>query len=61
MIPVEFLKWIFILLTGGASGGFVALNLKNHHIQTNDLSLVLVAAFVLQMGLAIFIKMWFFP
>ncbi|XP_031093501.1 protein YIPF1 homolog [Ipomoea triloba] len=60
MIPVEFLKWIIILLTGGASGGFVALNLKNHHIQTNDLSLVLVAAFVLQMGLAIFIKMWFF-
>ncbi|VFQ72859.1 unnamed protein product [Cuscuta campestris] len=62
MIPVEFLKWVIILVTGSVSAAFVALNLKNRHIQqTNDLSLVLLAAFVLQMGLAIFIKMWFFP
>ncbi|CAH9091239.1 unnamed protein product [Cuscuta epithymum] len=62
MIPVEFLKWVIMLVAGGVSAGFVALNIKNRHIQQpNELSIVLLAAFVLQMGLAIFIKMWFFP
>lgn len=62
MIPVEVIKWVVILASGGVSAVFVALNLKNRHMQvTNDLSLVLLAAFVLQMALAIFIKMWFFP
>nr|GMD57619.1 protein YIPF1 homolog isoform X1 [Ipomoea batatas] len=60
IIPVEFIKWIVILLTGAMSGTFVTLNLKSF-VQTNDLAIVPIAAFVLQMGLAIFIKMWFFP
>nr|GMD57470.1 protein YIPF1 homolog isoform X1 [Ipomoea batatas] len=60
IIPVEFIKWIVILLTGAMSGAFVTLNLKSF-VQTNDLAIVPIAAFVLQMGLAIFIKMWFFP
>ncbi|KAL3521141.1 hypothetical protein ACH5RR_019290 [Cinchona calisaya] len=59
IIPFEFLRWTVILASGAASAVFVALNLKSY-IQ-NDLTLVLVAAFVLQIGLAIFIKMWFFP
>ncbi|XP_059628077.1 uncharacterized protein LOC132270889 [Cornus florida] len=60
VIPVEFLRWIIIIITGAASASFVALNLKSY-VEGNDLTVVLVAAFVLQMGLAIFIKMWFFP
>ncbi|KAF5959420.1 hypothetical protein HYC85_000629 [Camellia sinensis] len=61
VIPVEFLRWIIIIITGGASATFVALNLRSHIEGNNDLTMVLVAAFILQMGLALFIKMWFFP
>ncbi|CAK9150875.1 unnamed protein product [Ilex paraguariensis] len=60
VIPVEFLRWTIIIISGAASAGFVSLNLKSY-VEGNDLTLVLVAAFVLQLGLAIFIKMWFFP
>ncbi|KAK3001838.1 hypothetical protein RJ639_020905 [Escallonia herrerae] len=60
LIPVEFLRWTIIILTGAASASFVALNLRSY-IETNDLNVVLVAAFILQLGLAIFIKTWFFP
>ncbi|OIT19264.1 PREDICTED: protein YIPF1 homolog [Nicotiana attenuata] len=59
VIPIEFLRWTITLLAGAASASFVAANLKMY-IQSNDLTIVLVAAFVLQMGLTIFIKMWFF-
>ncbi|KAL7253233.1 hypothetical protein ACSBR1_007712 [Camellia fascicularis] len=61
VIPVEFLRWIIIIITGAASATFVALNLRSHIEGNNDLTMVLVAAFILQMGLALFIKMWFFP
>ncbi|XP_059459114.1 uncharacterized protein LOC132188617 [Corylus avellana] len=60
LIPVEILRWIIILLTGSASACFVALNLRSY-IEGNDLSLIAIAAFFLQMALAIFIKVWFFP
>lgn len=60
LIPVEILRWIIILIAGTASACFVALNLRTY-IEGNDLSLMVVAAFLLQMALAIFIKVWFFP
>ncbi|KAL0359247.1 UNVERIFIED_CONTAM: protein YIPF1 [Sesamum angustifolium] len=59
VIPVEFLRWTIILIAGAASASFVGLNLKSY-IQSNDLTIVAISAFVLQMGLSIFIKMWFF-
>lgn len=59
IIPVEFLRWIIILLTGVASASFVALNLRSY-IEGNDLSLAIIAAFCLQIGLAVFIKVRFF-
>uniref|UniRef100_A0A5B7B2A6 Protein YIP n=1 Tax=Davidia involucrata TaxID=16924 RepID=A0A5B7B2A6_DAVIN len=60
VIPVEFLRWTIIIISGTASACFVALNLKSY-VEGSDLTVVLVAAFVLQVGLALFIKMWFFP
>lgn len=60
IIPVEFLRWLIIVLAGGASACFVALNLRSY-VQGNDITLVIVASFVLQMGLALFIKICFFP
>ncbi|XP_022134466.1 protein YIPF1 homolog [Momordica charantia] len=60
LIPVEILRWFIILVCGAASSSFVTLNLRSY-IEGNDLSVLVVAAFVLQMALAIFIKMWFFP
>lgn len=59
VIPVESVRWTIIIITGAASASFVALNLRSS-MQGNDLTLVVVAAFILQMGLALFIKMWFF-
>ncbi|ESW13836.1 hypothetical protein PHAVU_008G230200 [Phaseolus vulgaris] len=60
IIPVEFLRWVIILLTGVASASFVALNLRSY-IEGNELSVAIIAAFFLQIALAIFIKVWFFP
>lgn len=59
LIPFEFLRWIVIILTGSASASFVALNLKSE-IEGSDLTLLFVSAFVLQIALALFIKVWFF-
>ncbi|KAJ4977674.1 hypothetical protein NE237_008454 [Protea cynaroides] len=60
VIPVEILRWIIIILTGVASACFVSLNIKSY-IDATDLMVVVVAAFVLQVALALFIKIWFFP
>ncbi|KAF9595635.1 hypothetical protein IFM89_001508 [Coptis chinensis] len=60
LIPVEFLRWAIIIITGSASASFVALNVKSC-IAGSDLMLLLVASFVLQIALALFIKIWFFP
>ncbi|XP_043696531.1 protein YIPF1 homolog [Telopea speciosissima] len=60
LIPVEILRWIIIILTGVASASFVSLNIKSF-IEATDLMIVVVAAFVLQVALALFIKIWFFP
>lgn len=59
VIPVEFIRWTVIIIIGAASASFVTMNLKSY-VEGNDLTVVLVAAFILQLGLAIFIKMWFF-
>ncbi|KAG8480199.1 hypothetical protein CXB51_024899 [Gossypium anomalum] len=61
LIPVEFLRWIIILITGTASSCFVALNLRSYIEGGNDLTIIVIAAFLLQMALSIFIKVWFFP
>lgn len=61
LIPVEFLRWVIILLAGGASSCFVALNLRSYLEASNDLTAVVAAAFGLQMVLSIFVKVWFFP
>ncbi|KAJ9160177.1 hypothetical protein P3X46_025601 [Hevea brasiliensis] len=60
VIPVEILHWIIILAAGIDSACFVAVNLKSC-IEGNDLTIVVFAAFFLQLALAIFIKAWFFP
>ncbi|XP_039013951.1 protein YIPF1 homolog [Hibiscus syriacus] len=60
LIPLEILRWIIILIAGTASSCFVALNLRTYIEGPNDLRMMVVAAFLLQMALAIFIKVWFF-
>lgn len=59
IIPVEILRWFITLITGVASASFVALNLRSY-IEGNDISVAIMAAFFLQIGLAVFIKVWFF-
>lgn len=58
LIPVEAFRWIIIILVGAASSCFVAFNLKTY-IEGNDI--VVIAAFLLQLALAIFFKVYFFP
>ncbi|XP_034205908.1 protein YIPF1 homolog isoform X2 [Prunus dulcis] len=58
LIPVEAFRWIIIILVGAASSCFVAFNLKTY-IEGNDV--VVIAAFLLQLALAIFFKVYFFP
>lgn len=58
LIPVEILRWIIIILTGAASASFVSLNLRS--FIGNDLSVAIIAAFFLQIALAVFIKVQFF-
>lgn len=60
IIPVGFLRWIFIMLAGAASAWFIYLNLKVYTEGNNDLVLLVVSALVLQIALAIFIKVFFF-
>ncbi|XP_068643853.1 uncharacterized protein [Aristolochia californica] len=59
LIPVEFVRWIIILLAGCASACFVAVNLKSYIVGAE--MLVIVSALVLQFALAIFLKAYFFP
>ncbi|KAJ0259504.1 Protein YIP [Hirschfeldia incana] len=61
LIPVEFLRWVIILSAGSTSSCFVALNLRSYLEGSNDLTVVMAAAFGLQMVLSVFIKVWFFP
>ncbi|WCJ19681.1 Integral membrane Yip1 family protein [Euphorbia peplus] len=60
LIPLEALRWLIILAAGVDSACFVALNLKSY-VEGTDVTIVVVAAFCLQLALAIFIKAWFFP
>ncbi|GKU92005.1 hypothetical protein SLEP1_g5793 [Rubroshorea leprosula] len=60
LIPIEIVRWIIILLAGTASSSFVALNLRSS-MEASDLTIMAVASFFLQLALAIFIKVWFFP
>ncbi|CAN4095831.1 unnamed protein product [Withania somnifera] len=59
IIPVEYLRWTITIAAGVTSASFVALNLRTY-VPSDDLMIILVAAFALQAALTIFIKMWFF-
>uniref|UniRef100_A0A7C9DTJ2 Protein YIP n=1 Tax=Opuntia streptacantha TaxID=393608 RepID=A0A7C9DTJ2_OPUST len=59
VIPVEFLRWMIILIACGVSACFVTSNLRSY-VEGNSLMLVLAAASVLQFALGLFIKVWFF-
>ncbi|KAJ6987157.1 protein YIPF1 [Populus alba x Populus x berolinensis] len=55
VVPIEAFRWIIILVAGVDSGMFVASNLKTL-VEGNDLAVMVVAAFLLQLALAIFFK-----
>ncbi|KAK3138596.1 hypothetical protein QOZ80_5AG0370910 [Eleusine coracana subsp. coracana] len=59
LIPVEFLRWVIIVLVGGASSWFIALNLKEC-TEGADMMVLIASAAVIQFALALFIKVFFF-
>ncbi|KAK4771881.1 hypothetical protein SAY86_013656 [Trapa natans] len=55
LIPVEILRWIIIVAVGAASACFVGSNLRSY-VEGADVTMIVIAAFFLQMALAVFIK-----
>ena len=60
VIPVEFLRWLIIILTGGASACFVATNLKSY-MEGSDLFFFLFFVFVLHLYAVSAANMKIFP
>lgn len=60
VIPVGFLRWVIMIITGSASASFVALNIKSYNEKCDNM-LLLLSSFILQIALAFFIKVRFFP
>ncbi|ONK76889.1 uncharacterized protein A4U43_C02F900 [Asparagus officinalis] len=60
VIPVEFIRWIIIILAGTASSWFIYENLKVYTEESHDLMVLVASALVLQFALAIFVKVFFF-
>ncbi|KAJ0987817.1 hypothetical protein J5N97_006173 [Dioscorea zingiberensis] len=59
VIPVEFLRWIIIIVAGAASAMFIGTNLKSY-TEGSDMMVVVVSAMVLQFVLGLFIKIFFY-
>uniref|UniRef100_A0A0E0HFG8 Pentatricopeptide repeat-containing protein n=1 Tax=Oryza nivara TaxID=4536 RepID=A0A0E0HFG8_ORYNI len=59
LIPVEFLRWVIIILLGGASSWVISLNLKEC-TEGADMMVLIASAAVLQFAVALFIKVFFF-
>lgn len=60
VVPAELFRWIIVILAGAASACFVYQNIKSY-ISGSDLTIVVISAMVLQLALAVFIKICFFP
>ncbi|ERN08052.1 hypothetical protein AMTR_s00012p00263140 [Amborella trichopoda] len=59
IVPTEIFRWLVIIITGSVSACFVALNMK-FYTEGRNLAVVVISSFLLQIALALFIKICFF-
>eukprot|EP01018_Ginkgo_biloba_P034531 Gb_39698 [translate_table: standard] len=61
IFPSEFVRWTVITLSGLVSASFVAFNMRSHIMSTSDgWTIAVPISFVLQISLALMIKLCFF-
>ncbi|XP_020581071.1 protein YIPF1 homolog [Phalaenopsis equestris] len=61
VVPVETFRWVIVGVAGLMSGCFVALNLRSHISSAGERwFLIVVGIFLLQLGLAVILKLYFF-
>eukprot|EP01018_Ginkgo_biloba_P028781 Gb_03431 [translate_table: standard] len=61
IFPNEILRWIVIALAGLASASFIALNMRSYiRTASDNWTIAVVSSFLLQLCLALVIKLCFF-
>lgn len=61
IVPVEIFRWVIAGAAGFMSATFVALNLRSHIVSAGERWFLIVAGiFLLQSGLAVILKLYFF-
>lgn len=61
IVPVEIFRWVIAGVAGFMSATFVALNLRTHIKSAGERWFLIVAGiFLLQLGLAVVLKLYFF-
>ncbi|KAF2587441.1 hypothetical protein F2Q70_00037721 [Brassica cretica] len=61
VVPVEIFRWVIAGVAGFMSATFVALNLKAHINSAGERSILIIASiFLLQLGLAVVLKLYLF-
>ncbi|KAG0454842.1 hypothetical protein HPP92_023780 [Vanilla planifolia] len=61
VVPIEIFRWVIVGIAGLMSSCFVALNLRNHISSAGERwFLIVLVIFLLQMALAVVLKLYFF-
>ncbi|KAH7438033.1 hypothetical protein KP509_05G102000 [Ceratopteris richardii] len=60
-VPIEIFRWVIVGVAGFASATFLALNMRSHIKSQSDRWLIFVTiSFLLQVGMALVLKLYFF-
>lgn len=60
-VPIEIFRWVIVGLAGFVSATFLALNLRSHiRTQSDRWLLFVISTFLLQLGMALVLKLYFF-
>jgi protein YIPF1/2 len=61
IVPIEIFRWVIAGVAGFMSATFVAMNLRAHIVNAGERWVLIVAGiFLLQLGLAVLLKLYFF-
>lgn len=61
VVPVEIFRWIIVGVAGFVSATFLALNIRSHiKTQSDKWLLTVTGAFLIQLGMAVVLKLYFF-
>eukprot|EP00249_Psilotum_nudum_P008977 c21632_g1_i1 orf=395-1237(+) len=61
VVPIEIFRWVVAGVAGFVSASFLAINLRSHiRTQSDRWFLIAISSFLLQLGLALVLKLYFF-